>query len=197
MNLKENIALTLTELIVATIVMGIVALGVGAVDVALRQSHHSTSRNAIVAMRTSAIMLHVTKDVEMATGDRADSGIRVDDPVNTTNIWIRREDPTNPSPDPNSYVDDIWVSYTYDSGNHNLYYCTVPNNTTPCTTADQNLGTLANLRATPVFDETLGTQNFYLEVTLTNLFNPLTAADIYDNPQYQLTSRIAPASSSF
>lgn len=207
--------MTLTELIVTTIIIGIMMVGIAAVDVALRQTEKGTSANSIVVMRTSAIMLHISKSVEVATGDgRTDGG---GTPINLGIIFstadtsrptlkVRREDPDNPNPDPNTYADDVWVGYTLKVANNTLYYCVTsddplpgPAPLTPCdgVAGRINLGTLTGFTASLVTNS--ATQTFYLETTLTNRLDPSLSApaDTFNNPEYVLTSRISPASSSF
>ena len=186
MNLKNNTAITLTELLVSTILIGVVMLGIVAIDFAIRQSQRGTSRNALVAMRTSAIMLHITKNAAAVVGSRNDPGIV----KNATNLWVRRGNPPG------------WISYTY--RNPDLLFCVVPDFTTICPsgTGDENLGTLTDSGFTTNFvkDDSLGNQDFYLEVTLQNRFDPtapVTSGNEFENPQYTLTSRISPASSSY
>ena len=201
------------ELIVTTIIIGIMMVGIAAVDVALRQTERGTSANSIVVMRTSAIMLHISKSVEVATGDgRTDAGgtpinlgiifSTVD--ANRPSLWVRRENPANPNPDPNTYDDDVWVGYTLKIADNTLYYCVTPDDPspgpTPSTPCDGvagrlNLGALTGFTASLITDS--ATQTFYLETTLTNRLDPNAAADTFDNPEHILTSRISPASSSF
>ena len=184
MNLKKNTALTLTELLVSTILLGVIMLGVISIDFAIRQSQRGTSRKALVAMRTSFIMLHISKNAAVVVGNRTDPGIV----RNATNLWIRQGNPA------------AWVSYTFQSPH--LLFCTVPNSTTICPsgTGDETLGTLTGFTTNLVNDDTLANQNFYLEVTLQNRFDPLApvgAGNEFENPQYTLTSRINLASSSY
>lgn len=200
MNLKNNNALTLTELIAATILFGIVIAGVASLDFALSQTRKGTSQSSIITMQTSSIMLRISKEAELATGDQANPGIVIN--INPTNIWIRHEDPTNPTPDPSSYADDTWVSFTYNPVSHNIFFCTIPDNptappTTTCPNGSENIGTLASFIPNLVNDATLGNQNFYLEVTLINRFDPTIAVNAFDNPECTLTSRIHPTSFSY
>ena len=199
MNLKEKTAITLAELITSTLILGIIMLGVASVDYALRQTHKGTSQNALIAMRTSAILLHITKNAELATGDRNNPGIVVQnpDPATTTNIWIRKENSS--SPDPSSYATDIWVSYTYDTASHNLRSCTVPDNLTACTAAAETLGTIADLKAIVKTDDAVGAghQNYHLEITITNRSDPVGGPDTFNNPEYKLSAHINPSVSSY
>ncbi len=192
MNLKNKNALTLTELIAATIVFGVVIAGVTSLDFALSQTRKGTSQSTIVTTQTSAIMLRMSKEVELATGNRADPGIVVD----ANDIWIRHESPANATPNPTSYADDIWVGFTYDSGSHNIYYCATASGM-PCPNGSEIIGTVAAFAPTLINDEALGNQNFYLEVTLVNRFDPTAAANTFDNPECTLTSRIHPISFSY
>jgi len=186
--------LTLTELIVATLVIGVVMLGVASVDIALRQTHKGASQKSLAVMQNSMMMLRISKDAQIATGDGTNFGIVTNSPTDDI-VWIRKENPANPAPDPSTYADDIWVSYTFDPATFTLYHCTVPSSGTPCTVADEAVGQLASFNATVALDE--ATQALYLQITLVNRLDPTTAADSFDNPEYTLTSRIYPMSASF
>jgi len=195
MNLK-NTSLTLTELLIATIILGIVMLGIAAVDFSFRQSQKGTSQNALVAMRTSAIMLHITKNAELATGNRstpgATSGINI---PSADTLWIRLE---NPAQTPGNYLDDVWVRYSYNTTNYNLYFCSGnPDGVMVCPDFSETLGTLAGFSASTGIDDSLGVQTFYVEITLTNRINPALGPNIFDNPEYILKARVNPASSSY
>ncbi len=188
MRLKKNRALTLTELIIATVIIGIIMVGIGSMDFALRQSHQGSSRNALIAMRTSAIMLHITKNAQLATGNLTDLGLI----TTATNAWIRLDNPNNPTPD--NYSDDTWVSYTFDTLNQDLYFCTVLDNATACTSADETLGTLENFTPTLTIDTTPGNPQLYLEISLSSLFDLSQPEDPFSNPRYTLTTRVYPKS---
>ena len=148
-------------------------------------------------MQTSAIMLRIGKDAQMATGDLNDPGVILDVPSNS--VWIRQEDPTNATPDPGDYFDDIWVSYTMFPATYTLYRCAFPAGVSPsaCTASDEQIGKLVSIAAAAVIDDTLGVQDFYYEVTLTNRYDPAALRDTFDNPEYALTSRFSPISSSY
>ena len=212
MNLKKNKSLTLTELIVSAVLMGIVSIGAVAIDLSLRNMRQATSRNAIVAMRTSAVMADITRYASQATGHATNMGIR-DMSNNHRTLCIRWEDPATQTPA--DYSDDKAVCYSLEDDSRNIYRCEFNpwSAWTECDTiedpnADLVIGTttgynyldpaqrphhpedgfkfLLPTKATP-----------YLEVTLINRYRPEAAADPVDNPEYRMTSRIIPGAHSF
>lgn len=197
MNLKRSKAVTLTELIAGTIIFGIIIVGITAVDFAMRQSHQSSSQNSILAMQTSAMMLHITKNAGAITGDRNDLGIIVDAAAaGAEQIWLRIDENTPPTP--GDYTDDQWLSYEH-SGN-DLLFCRGVTSPDPCPFPDpdtETLGTIAGFTPALAADDAMGVQNFYVEIILVNRPNPALPPNDFENPEYTLTSRITPASSSF
>lgn len=190
--LKSKSGLTLTELLVATTIIIIILLGVVSIDVALRQIQQGTANNAYVVTRTSAMMLKITKDVQLASG--IDNGTDSDllgivtpsEPPKST-LWIKQDDLTN----------QIWICYHFD-GSH-LYRCQVAGSSEDCSAIPANdpnrrdMGPLLDFTAELTRDNQESVENFYVAVTLTNVqdlstYNP----DVPDptNPKYTLKSRI-------
>lgn len=199
MNLKETAAVTLTELLIATMIFSIVMLGAFSVDFALRQSQQSTSRNALVAMRTAATMLHIVRNAQLATGSQNNLGIRTD--LFPSTLCIRTEDPLNRNPDPSSYADDIWTCYT--RTNNDIRACrrggggNLPAN--PCTNVDEQVGT-AGMNPNGfvcTLDADLANRNLTLEIMLSSRFDFAANEDPITNPPYTLISRVNPLSHSF
>ena len=141
-------------------------------------------------------MLHITKNIETVTGFRNDLGneigIVIDPTAGSEQIWLRIE---NTPPTPGNYADDPWVSYEH-SGD-NILFCQGVISPNPCPPISEIIGTVAEFTPVLVTDDTAGIQNFYVEITLINRANPAQPENPFENPEYTLTSRTHPASSSF
>ncbi|MCK5178564.1 MAG: prepilin-type N-terminal cleavage/methylation domain-containing protein, partial [Candidatus Omnitrophica bacterium] len=68
-NTMDKKGITLTELIVASILIGIVMIGVAAFSASIEQLHTSTNRSTILTMKTTATMNHITRAAYLAVGD--------------------------------------------------------------------------------------------------------------------------------
>lgn len=71
--------LSLTELLIVAIIAGIVGIGIVVTDSSMRQMQQGASRDALVASRTTGLMMEIAKRAEMATGHANDLGIRMPD----------------------------------------------------------------------------------------------------------------------
>jgi len=192
-NIQNNKALTLTELLVATVAVSIVMLGVVSVDRALRQSQRGTSRNALVSMKTSALMLSITKEAQQATG----SGDNISDPGIVTidadsnlsfeTACIRIDTPGTVM----DTSDDTWTCYSHDAG-LNIRRCTGGGAAATCA-AGTIIGQAVSLAF--VMEDTAGgtgSGDFYLEIAITNRFDPVAAENPHDNPEFTLQARVNP-----
>ncbi len=114
----------LVELIVATILIGILMLGIMAIELAMRQTFSTTFKSAALSMKVSAAMLHFSRNISKAIGHRGvpgvDEGIaKVDDAV-CTKLYVRQDNLGTPA----DYTDDTWVRYQHDTGaNSSLMFC--------------------------------------------------------------------------
>ncbi len=113
--------MTLTELIVASVLVGIVTMGLIAAEQNVRMSRQSSSRDNFVTTQIQAMMLTITRDINMLSGDYANSGIYLETGAGNYLIkaCFRHADG-----DINSYIDDKWNCWTFDrGGTDNIYSC--------------------------------------------------------------------------
>lgn len=191
MNIQKNSAVSLIELIIAIIIMGIVMYGITAFDYAIRQSHLGTSRNAVVAMQTSKLMLDVSKTLQRASGNITDKGIIVSVADGTLKIRLDTNTPAD-------YTDDQWWCYDYDPASKNLRYSQLSGPGASCpdltdlTLTSQLLGQLEIFQA--AFDPTTASS---VSVTINNRYDLTKPSDPITNPSYTLTTHITPASQSY
>ncbi|MBI5415356.1 MAG: prepilin-type N-terminal cleavage/methylation domain-containing protein, partial [Candidatus Omnitrophica bacterium] len=66
--------LTLTELLVATILMGIVMAGVASFSLVVKQAGETTSSGTVLAIQTAAAMHYIKEDALSAVGDNSNRG---------------------------------------------------------------------------------------------------------------------------
>ena len=189
MHIQSFKGLTLTELLIATGMIGVVMLGMVSVDYATRKSQITSSRSTHLAMRLGAMMIHITRNCSLAIGDNANSGIRILDtgPVDSRYLCVRQD----LAGSPDNYGDDTWMCYTKRS-NGNIYWCT-PGTWIACpAVAANNLGAAQTLTYTYVPDPNPAVLDNYCEITITSLYDNTQPFHTVDNPSYTLTSRIQP-----
>lgn len=212
--IQNQSALTLLEVILASMLVGVVLLGVVSVDLAVRRTQQTTSGSAILAMQTAAAMLTISKETARAIGYQGDQGIAENDAAR--NRLCVRQDVPSPTPTPDIYTDDRWYCLEYD-GTRNIFDCLFPadgggndlialTNATPCTTAN-GLGILLpqNPLNPPLINNATAVNldwnnspgNFYIAIDLTTRNNPLTPRDPIKNPDYSVSTRVQPISHSW
>lgn len=203
-NLKS--AMTLTELIVASVLVGIVTLGLIAAEQAVRMSRQSANRDSQVSSQLHAAMIRLTKDASLTTGDSSDSGIYQYSGINGNAICFRQADN-----DVNSYTDDTWncwatqnsilsscgpllspvtdctgqsssiqwITLTFDAG-YTIFFSVFDNSSTPA--------------IIPPAGATITNTNIsYIQLDLKSRGNLTNSAHPVSNPEHTLTSRVNPA----
>ena len=194
--------LTLTELLVAAILMGIVMVGLISVNYAIRRMENSTSEATILAMQTAAAMRHITRNGLLTVGHEADPGIRYDltTPPSVSYLSFRQDVASTPA----DFTDDEWTIYT-DAGEANrLYTCrqdaslgAVPDLTGPCNALQRtmllnNVNTFTyQLVRDPAVPST------YLEVSLQAQYDVSQPSNPLTNPVQELNVQINPPSHSW
>ncbi|MDP2654541.1 MAG: hypothetical protein Q8Q08_11015 [Candidatus Omnitrophota bacterium] len=191
--------MTLTELIVATILVGIVMVGTVSVDYAIRRTRQSTSFSGINSLETSATLLHISRNIALAVGDQQNSGIFDLAGGGSDGFCIRQDILTTPG----DYTDDEWKCYTRIA--QRIHFCTKTAVQGPlaCVGTDETVGFTVydSGTGTDMFTYSItnnpATRDFYVDVTITSRTNPLAPSDPLKNPQYQVSTRIAPMGSSY
>lgn len=197
-----NKGLTLTELLVSTILIGIVMVGISAFSVFVKQARDSMTSGSLLAMQTATAMHYMMEDAMKAVGDNLDRGVRVYQSGTSQSICFR-QDVNNPA----SYADDIWTCYYHgNSLGINRYY-NVDSADVPCTGVGYGCATyeapiLWNLVTVQpggngngeffqVIDDADGRFKA-VDITLNTIANPDQPAHTISNPTYQLFTRISP-----
>lgn len=199
MNIRPQNALTLTELLVATILIGIVMAGVASFSLFVKQAQYSTSAGTILAVQTATAMHYIEEDALRAVGDSGNPGILYND---STSICFRHD--VN---DPASYNEDLWKCYWYygppEGAESALFKCAdrpasyvvPPGNFGDCkTSADAVRFFSINPKAPKYFTvvKDSGGRLLYIDITLNSIANYQQPADVIKNPTYQLFTRVSP-----
>ncbi len=199
--------MTLTELIVSSILVGIVMVGVVSFGFIIDEMQKTTNRATSLSMETTAVISHITKNASLATGNRANPGIIVEDTTVAKNDWISfRLDTLNT---PSDYTDDTWFIYRRDLANNAIYTCTKtaalgpdPTGYAPCSNANalQLSNKIENVEfsfVNPDNPYTFPALSLFVLVNITARHFPGVATDPLDNPEYNITTQIYPSSHSW
>jgi type II secretory pathway pseudopilin PulG len=203
MNLHHKKAITLTELIIAVILLGVAFAAATTFSFASYNFFFSSDRFVQTQLAVSPAIEMIVKDAYRQTGDVSNSGIYLF-PVGCTNDCNEvhlRLDLNNPAT-PNNYTDDTWLGFW--RLNNSLVYCsncaqpsvlqcggacaveTLVNNRIVSTT---DPGGLEGFELTPNFTD----PNCRLNIEITSRYNPSQAVGP-DNPQVTLTTSVCPRS---
>ncbi len=191
--------LTLTELLVASILMGIVMVGVAAFSLFVKQARDSTVSGTILAVQTAAAMHYMAADANKAVGDSGDRGVVVDAPGGVSICF--RHDTNNPA----SYSDDTWACYWYDAASDALWRCVdraedaaipiPPIDFNDCSAGSGEIKLVALDRAATqyfsVVDDADGRFQ-HVDITLNTIADPARPANTIANPTYQLFTHVSP-----
>lgn len=188
-------ALTLTELLVASILIGIVVTGVGVFSITIKRIEDSTSKATILATETTAVMSDMTRNASLAIGWQGNPGIV----VNGTS-WIAFRQDQNASPTPGVYTDDTWVIYVHSS--NTLTVCEMlaasPPDPAACVGSTITLTKkLLSKTFTFVTNSAMPDPEFYVNLIITTRDDPTKAEDPIKNPEYSMRTKVSPPSHSW
>ena len=224
----KNVAgITLTELIVASVLMGIVMIGVISFSLAIKQIQQSGSSTIFAQMKAANIINHIRRNAASAIGYRNNPGVIECD--ETDSPPIRPPGQTSScSPfyfafrhdinlTPSNYSDDRWIIYTDGNIPGKLYYCYQTGGPFPQPGVDPlypyipKFGagepcelTKAQLLADNVSltfnfhaDPSITKQELFFEITVYVPEDPTKPVDPVTNPEYSMTIHVYPQSSSW
>lgn len=202
--------LTLAELLVTGMIIGVIMIGMVSVDHAIRTQELQQSRASITAIRTSAVLHDIVATATQAYGDVTTRCIQMANlTTDATNyICVYRDFGT-----PSDYSDDSWQCYTRHANNIHKCTRTLVSGKGVCLNTDPIIGTVTidsfNAPDTPVVVST--SPDFYFQITLKNRYDPTrpfpgvgaaspSTAEYVDvivqehmtNPKIKLTAKVAP-----
>jgi len=211
-------ALTLTELLVSSILMGIVMVGAAGYSATIKRMYDTSDKQTILAMQAASAVATIERDAERSIGFKDttnaivsyQNGVVAAVPART--YWSFRTDPANT---PDVYTDDVWmIIYQLNSAQFDLLACSqpegvgpglgaVPDPTTAACGANR-IRMLVNrvqaftlnrvINATP----SAAGLDMYVDVDLTVSQDPTsTGDDPFDDPAFRITTRIPMTSHSW
>ena len=106
-----NRGITLTELLVACVMIGILMIGTASFSLAIQRLQSSTNRSTILAMKMKAAMAEIDQDAVLAVGHATNPGVYAwTNSQDTNSICFRQDLPNTPW----DYTDDSWICYYHD-----------------------------------------------------------------------------------
>ena len=196
-SLKENKGITLTELIVASVMIGIVMIGVSSFGLTIKKLQSSTNSSALLSMKAKTIMARMSVDALATIGDVPDPGYVTSGGGPDVSICFRHDVNTTPS----LYTDDEWTCYYRDAQNI-LSLCTVP--TVPGNVPPSNDGEcdgsgtrnelidMTQADFYDIFEVGIDNRLEYFDLHISAIYDNTTAMDPITNPEYFVSTRISP-----
>jgi len=208
-------ALTLTELLVSCVLMGVVMVGIAGYSATVKRMYDTTDKQTILAMQAASAVASVERNASMSFGfqDTTNPNFSyVQNLANPISYWSFRADPNNT---PTIYTDDVWsITYKWNAGanQYDLYTCFQQEGVGP------GLGSTPDVAQAPcgvnrirmlgnsvqafsinrVIDPSPSALDMYVEVTLTASTDPASFADDpLDDPAFTITTRIPMTSHSW
>ena len=217
MHIRQTKGLTLMELLLASILISIVIAGVVAISYAIKSMQDTTNRASVVAIRTTAAMSHMIKNISLAIGWQGDPGIRfvpqwdweggASPPADPDVISVRED--INHTPE--DYTDDTWFTYVRDTTDHTLVFCAQAANGNPdqgwdprvsgqeCDTTTGMIlsNQIINCQFRLYIDTSQTDPQFHVAVILETRYDPSQASNPISNPETVLESKVNPAAHSW
>jgi hypothetical protein len=139
---KKISAVTLVELIIASLIVSMVVAGVFSAEYALRRTSETGSEDTRTGIQTKALAAIVRSSIRAVHGYIGNTGISTN--LGTKTMCFRHDIAVLPGPQysPDNYNDDSWTCYTQIVTN--VYRCERTPNAGVCTNADTLVGALAS-----------------------------------------------------
>lgn len=204
MKLYSDRAMTLMELLVTSVAVGIVTMGLIAAEQSTRLSRISSARDTQLSAYLQSMMLAMRRDASLTYGDYSDTGIfqNFDGGGKLNAICFRRIDPANV----NSYTGGFWFCWTLKASK--IYSCSpvaADTTTTDCSSAanqqtwDFTPFSSLGLSVVDKNDTTISSAGRLsgisvggIKINLYSAFDSTQAAHPIQNPDYSLQTTVDP-----
>ncbi len=174
-------AITLTELLISTIIIGIIMMGVVSSDSAVRKNAQNQNASTLLTLHTRALVNVIINNASLMSGYKNDQGYSP-----TVNGFCVRQDininTKAPNNTPTDYSDDQWACYTAIAFNLRGCFKAAPDS---CLSSDTLVGALVSVAQ--VFDS--ATDVF--SVTVVNRADPSQIKSI-SNPEVTVSAQVSP-----
>ena len=195
---------TLTELVVASVIMSMMLAAIWATDYALRLKNKEVSSDAQIFIQTRALAEKIRMSVRSVHGSPQDTGMNVN--IGTKTLCFRQDLMISGAYTPGDYTDDRWVCYTQvaGGGGTNVYSCTFDGSPGQCTASGTFEGTVVADAFTnaaipdPAVTADADAGKLYFEMTVVSRKTPSAGAAVTggvltsgttDNPQAYVALR--------
>ncbi|MEW6100748.1 MAG: prepilin-type N-terminal cleavage/methylation domain-containing protein [Candidatus Omnitrophota bacterium] len=179
-------AVTLIELLVALILLGVIVLGLSSLDIFSRFHVISADRRAKIQNEVSLAIEHMTKELADATGNEVAQGTDAVIVTNATQLSFNVD--TN-----QDGIADLWRAYRRDAASSQIWYCPAcsdPVNPYLCSSCTPAWGSQNNTVANNIvsFSATESGSSF-ITVNIGARWNPSTA-ESSDNPVVNMSANL-------
>jgi len=180
--------MTLTELVVASVLIGIVMVGIASFSFVIKQLQDSINRKGIITLRASTGLTQITNEISLASGQNA-----IDWDDGNDAICARQDQNIPVTPDDTS--DDTWICFTQGAANL-VSRCEVFEPAQPDTTVlDCSIGGTETIQLGSngffTVQQTAGNIEF-IEFSLNVRFDSTIAVHPITNPQTTISTRVVP-----
>lgn len=181
----KNTGFTLTELLIAITLVGMIMLAVVSLDVSSRRFFLSSFYDAAVQNRISPVVELIAKDALTACGKKDNPGIVIASNI----IKIRHIDAKNP-PTYTNYNDDSWVAYRFVDNTIEKRICA----DSSCSSDSDTVSTIVKNIENCEFNFT---DDLMVSITVTAARQVNPATSELPNPKVRLETTVAPRLESF
>ncbi|MBZ0165740.1 MAG: hypothetical protein K8I00_02960 [Candidatus Omnitrophica bacterium] len=195
MRIENPYGLTLTELLIAAVMVSIVMAGLAVFSTSMKQMMNTSQTTRYTDMKLAAVMKAIRKDAELAIGDPTDPGIIAVSASPKNGICFRQDTMQTPS----DYTDDVWACWYHHSSSPGMRRCyNVPRVNVP-TDSNAKCDSAASTRDYFELDNaefytvTNNPQGQFQSVTIhLTAHDTRIAADALENPSKSIIARISP-----
>lgn len=195
MKINQSHGLSLTELLIASAIIGIIMTGIAVFTISVRQLQATSQTTMYTNMKLTALMKTIRTDAELTIGDPTDSGIRTNTAGSTRSICFRHDVENTPE----TYSDDLWACWYHHNASPGMRRCynldpvnVPPTSTAMCTSAadTRDYFELADINFFSLTTDSEGRLN-YLNLSLT-AHDTTKPFDALKNPNITLATKISP-----
>ncbi len=191
-------AITLTELLISTIIIGIIMIGVVSSDYAVRKNSQNQNAGTLLTLNTRVLVNAIINNASLMSGYKNDQGYS----STTANSFCIRQDynysvsPPVPNNSPVDYSDDYWACYTFSS--NSLYTCIKPPgaiSASSCSAGDQGYKSLGGTVGIPSSSFGFDVASDVFSVIIVNRADPSQPKSI-SNPEVTVSAQTSPSGQS-
>lgn len=205
---RSSHGLTLTELLISSVIVGIIMLGVVSLDSVIGKKRQIATADNLLALNTRVTVNHMLKNALQAVGygTQEYQGILIGDQVGDQGIngpgtFCVNQDikplSTEVNWTPLDHSDDRWVCYTLNPTDHKIYFCEKANDVAASyrgagrCSSGEIVGQAVSWAPKFEVDNSEGGVKLVFSISLTTRFNPAKPKS-NSNPEHTVTISSSP-----